>query len=100
MSLQTYDVGDEIRCTAVFTNATSGAALNPSQVFAEIRKPDRTVTTYEYGVDAELVRSSTGHFYVDVDVDIAGRWYYRFYSTGTGKAAHEGAFTVRESQFV
>jgi len=45
------------------------------------------------------VKAAVGSYYTDVVATDAGIWYYRFYSTGTGQAAGETSFRVRESSF-
>ena len=96
----TYDVGDEIRCTGTFTDA-DGDAQDPASVFFSFEAPsDASVTQYEYGVDTEVVKSSTGVYYVDLSIDESGMWYYRWHSTGTGQAAGENYFYVREQEVV
>lgn len=92
-----YDKGDVVRCSGAFTDS-DGVAQDPAAVFCEYRDPSGNVTDLEYGVDGELVKSAVGSYYVDVDADEVGFWYYRFYSTGTGQAADEDVFRVA-SQF-
>ena len=97
----TYDLGDVVRLTGTWTDPlNSDAALDPTAVNLSIRNPAGTVTTYVYGDDAELVKSSTGVYYLDLDLDTAGIWHYRFFSTGTGKAAEEEYLTVIAPQAV
>lgn len=94
-----YSVGDSVRITGTWTNA-AGTAVDPAGVFAAYRDPSGNTTTLTYGVDAELVKDSTGVYYVDVDADEAGWWHYRFYSTGEGKAASKPlAFVVAVATF-
>lgn len=92
----TYDKGDLVRAAAAFTT-TAGAATDPSAVFAKYTTPAGTVTTLTYGVDAALVKDSTGNYHVDIDASSVGTWTYRFYSTGTGQAAAEGEFFVKSA---
>jgi hypothetical protein len=92
-----YDLGDLVRCSAPFTN-TAGTAIDPTAVFFKAKDPEGTaVGPYTYGVDAALVKDSTGNYHVDLDASKPGTWYYRFYSTGTGQASAEGSFTVAPS---
>lgn len=92
-----YHVGDRVRCTGTIKDTTP-TEIDPSAVFAWVRTPAGTITTYEYGVDAELVRADLGDYYIDVDVTAHGTWYYGFYSTGTGKAASgDGVFSVKRT---
>lgn len=94
-----YDYGDKVRCTVTFTDA-DGVVHDPTAVFFSFFSPsDDEATTYEYSQDAQLVRVSTGVYYVDLDCDEAGPWRFRFYATGTGQAAGESYFTVKESAF-
>lgn len=94
MANNIYDVGDLVRCSGPFTNS-AGAAIDPEAVKVSIRKPDGTVTTYVYNTDAEVVKDSVGNYHIDVDANAAGRWYYRWWSTGNGQAADENWFLVR-----
>lgn len=96
--MNSYDVGDVVRCTGAFANSV-GTAMDPTAVLCKVRKPDGTVTTLTYGTDAALVKAAIGSYYTDVVATDAGIWYYRFYSTGTGQAAGEASFRVRKSSF-
>lgn len=93
-----YDIGDKVRLTATFTNL-AGTATDPSTVTFRMKLPGGTTTTYTYGSTAELVKSSTGVYYVDWTFSVAGSHYYRFAGTGTVAAADEGVLTPRRSQF-
>ena len=95
----TYDTGDVVRCTAVFTDA-AGSGVNPTTVTFTFRDPAGTVVSYVYGVDPEVVRPETGTFYIDVPVeDQDGVWHIRCVGTGDNAAAGESHFIVRPSRF-
>lgn len=96
--MNSYHVGDKVRCTGTFETA-AGTDTDPSAVLFKVETPSGTQTTYTYGTDAELVKSATGIYYVDVNCTEAGTWHYRFYSTGTGQAASEESFKVKDSFF-
>lgn len=99
IELNEYDLGDLVRCSGSFTT-TAGAAMDPAAVFFKVKDPEGTVSTpIQYGVDAALVKDSTGNYHVDVDANKSGTWRYRFYSTGNGQAADEGSFNVAASNF-
>lgn len=83
-----YHVGDVVRVTGAWTNA-AGVAIDPTGVLARYADPSGNVTTLTYGIDAALVKDSTGNYHVDIDADEAGVWFVRFYSTGTGQASSE-----------
>jgi hypothetical protein len=86
-----YDVGDAPRLTATFLNA-SGTPTDPTAVTFRVREPDGTVTAYVYGTDPELIKSSTGVYYVDWPCTQRQRHYVRFEGTGTVAAIVETEF--------
>jgi hypothetical protein len=93
-----YDKGDVVVCDVVFKDEDDVVA-DPTSVFFVFMTPSGVQTTYIYGVDGELVKDSTGNYHVDVSADVEGQYHYRFYSTGTGQAAAEGQFLVKDSVF-
>lgn len=95
----TYYVGNLVRVSVVFTNSV-GTAVDPTAVKCQVRTPAGVVTTYTYGTDPEVVKDSTGNYHLDVNASTEGLWRYRWYSTGTGQAAAEGAFDIPDSLFV
>lgn len=95
--MNTYDIGDVVRCAAVFK--VGGTDTDPDDVIFKILEPDGSVTTYEYGVDAEVVKSSTGSFRVDWPIVKSDIHWYRFAGTGAAQAAGEDFFNVRDSMF-
>jgi hypothetical protein len=98
MATTEYDYGDAVRCSGSFTDASS-VAVDPAAVFFQSKNPSGNITTLEYGVDAAVVKASVGHYYVDVNGNTPGFWFYRFYSTGSGQAADEDTFLIRSSEF-
>ena len=94
-----YDQKDLVRCTATWTNS-AGTKIDPTAVIFKFKFTlSGTITTYTYGVDAELVKEETGVYHVDIDANASGTWYYRFESTGTGQGADETHFIIHESEF-
>jgi hypothetical protein len=96
MTINLYDVGDLVRVSGAFKDA-AGTALDPTTVSFEFRDPAGAITRYVYPADSQLVRDAVGTYHVDVDANRAGTWRWRWEATGTGQAAEEGAFVVRES---
>ena len=91
-----YDIGDLVRLSAEFTDAV-GAYHDPTAVYCRYSDPSGNETTLQYGVDVALVRDSEGHYHVDVAIDEAGRWPYRWYATGTGQSAGTARLVVRNN---
>lgn len=94
-----YLVGQIPRFSAVFTDA-NGAAVDPTSVFFAYKLEGGAATTLQYGIDLALVKDSAGHYHVDLDLSTAGDYFYRWYSTGTGKAAAEKTFEILASEVV
>lgn len=93
-----YSLGQLVRITATFTDE-NGDAADPGAVFCQIKTPAGVTTSYEYGVDGEVVKDSTGVFHLDLDCDAVGWWSWRWYSTTSVQAADEDRLQVSESEF-
>lgn len=96
----THDLGDLVRVEATFTDSVLGTAVDPDVVKLSVKSPDDVVTTYVYLTDAEIVKDAVGEYHADIDVDQAGDWFYRWWSTGDGQAAEEKRFKVRAAEAV
>lgn len=97
MTINVYDVGDVPRISGAFTDANDDPA-DPSAVSLAYTDPSGNVTTLVYGVDAALVKASTGNYYAEITADETGDWHYRWVSTGTGAGAQIGQFAVKPRQ--
>ena len=93
MALTTFKEGSQVRLTNTFKNA-AGTEIDPTSVFFWWQTPAGVATTYTYGTNAELVRSSAGVYYVDLSLNEDGYWLWEFYSTGTGEAVDAGTIDV------
>lgn len=94
--MNTYDIGDLVRLTGTFTDAT-GALADPTVVLAEVRPYVDGV--YGTVVPITPVRESTGVYHADYSPATAGAYLYRIEGTGAVQQAAEGAFLVRVSNF-
>jgi len=92
-----YDKPSLVRISAEFTNGTVDLAV--SAVTCRYRNQSGTAVVLVYGVDAALIQSATGKYYVDILASQQGYYYYRFETTGSFIAATEGSFFVKPSQF-
>jgi hypothetical protein len=86
-------VGQQPKLTADF-KTTAGVLTDPSAVTFKIKLPSGTTTTYVYGVDSQLVRASTGSYYVLWTLTVAGTHRYSFTGTGALTAYNETVFVV------
>lgn len=98
VTTNTYDIGDRIRSSVEF-RTTAGALTNPTTIIFRYKDPSENITILTYGVDAAVIRDATGQYHVDVDIDEAGTWHYRWEGTGVLVGAVENWFKIRESEF-
>jgi len=96
--MNNYDKGDVVRCYGHFTNNLD-ADIDPTSVFFSVIDPTQAQTNYQYGVGIQIIKDSVGHYHADVDADLEGYYRYRWYSTGTGKAADDAWFVVDPTPF-
>lgn len=65
-----------------------------------LMSPRGEVTSYVYDVDAEIVKESTGDYWIDIQFTEPGRWYYKWQTTGlTTAQVEEGSVLVSASPF-
>lgn len=88
-----YTLGKVLRETGTFTNS-GGTVADPGTVSFSYTDPSGSVTSYTYLTDAQLVRQSTGVYYVDIPASLEGIYRWRWLSVGTGAASTEGQFAV------
>jgi hypothetical protein len=98
MAVSTHDIGDLVRITGSLTTA-DGTPVDPTALVCKVKGPDGALTTYTYGATTFPIRTGAGVYYVEVTPTLPGEYAYRFASTGTGQAADEGRFIVKESAF-
>lgn len=92
-------VNSPVALTANFQSA-AGSDVDPTTVTLRTMSPSRVEETYVYGTDSELVRDNTGDYTGTITPDEAGRWHYRWQTTGTNLVvADEGNFLVQSSEF-
>jgi len=92
----TYDIGDRIKLTGTFTNASANDDPDTVTVYWKDPSANTTSTT-------AVTNDSTGVYSYQLDIDEAGTWSYRFdgvKSDTTYQGAGENSFKVRESGFV
>lgn len=92
-------INTELRLTVTFRD-DDGTLVDPDTVVIRTMSPCGTEATYTYATDDEVQKSSTGIYTADITPDEAGRWHFRWQTTGTGKTtALEGDFIVQNSVF-
>lgn len=95
--MNAFTVGAQVRLQATFKVAD--VSTDPTAITFKIRAPSGNVTTYVHGVDAQLVKSATGIYYVDWTTSAEGVHAWRMAGTGVAVAAEESSFLVKDSPF-
>src|SRR5262245_61262285 len=77
-----------------------GVDVDPATITFTLRSPCGVESTYVYGTDANVVKTSAGDYYAEVTPDRGGRWHWAWSSTGTDKAIRfAGSIVVQEDAF-
>jgi hypothetical protein len=98
MAINVYDPGDSVRVTFTVRDNTD-VVTDPSALLFRYRDSAGTWTTLTYGVDAAVVRSGVGVFYVIIYIPnaaaSAGEWRYE----GEARNASAQSLTVTQGSF-
>lgn len=90
--------GSEIDLTASFTDQ-NGNPVDPDTVKLRLMSPECTEKVFTND-SPEMSNPGIGQYLCVVTPDKAGRWFYRWETTGTGTTlANEGDFLVQRSPF-
>lgn len=85
---------------AINLQDSDGNDTDPATVSLRLLSPFGVETIYVYLTDDELQKTDAGDYTCDVTPDQAGRWHYRWETTGTGtEIKEEGDFLVQYSPF-
>lgn len=92
--------GTSVRITVNFEDE-DGDPVDPTTVTFRTFDPCGGSTSYVYDTDDEVGRSAAGAYYADIVPEIAGRWTYRWQTTGTGTvfATEANDLIVQRSPF-
>lgn len=96
---ETLYPGDTVRLSMFVVNPTDGTTLvDPTALVVKVKNPAAVTTTYTYGVGTNIVRTTTGTYYIDISVTTSGAWYVQQASTTPTDVA-EYWFDVTETKF-
>jgi len=95
--MPTFDIGDGVRFKVTFRDLDLALA-DPTTITVVIEDPSGNQEALEFGVDGDVIKASTGIFYVDRTMDESGLWRHRWDGVGALIAAQEDSVTVRTRQ--
>ena len=92
--------GDVVRVKATFLDPKTSAPIDPTSVTLKVRAPTAGGTqSYTFGVSPDVVKDGVGRYSVKLSLPTAGRWEWRWETSGVDAAAEEGRLIVLDSQF-
>ncbi|MFA5937419.1 MAG: hypothetical protein WC822_06115 [Candidatus Paceibacterota bacterium] len=91
--INSYHQGDSRKLKALFYD-TNDALFNPTTVTFKYKKPGASTVTYVYGTDAQVVRDTTGTYYVILTFDTPGTWHYEWQCTGGVEAEPRDVYVI------
>jgi len=78
----TYNEGQRIKITCHFTDADTGASVDPTIVRFCTLDPENVSTCYRYGVDPQPTRTAAGQYRFDLLLSKHGTWQYAWFGNG------------------
>lgn len=91
-----YPLGQAVTVTETFT--VLGTPTDPTTATYKLQDPEGTITTYVFGVDAEVTNPSVGVYLLHTPAcTIPGTWLYEIIGTGAVIATGQGDFTILQS---
>ena len=90
-----FEYGVTVKLQAACTNI-GGGAIDPATATFRIKNPVGVLTTYVYGTDAEIVKSATGIYSMNINCQRGGDWCWEFITTGPD-GARQRRFAVESS---
>ena len=94
MSTETCYVGNSIISTGTFTNVSTGLVADPSAITVKVKNAASTVTSYVYGTDSNMAKTSTGIYTCTFTPSSDGTWTVEWIGTGNAVAVNMDTFKV------
>lgn len=98
-----------MKADVIYTNQTirikarvrdiDGVLTNPQSIEFELEKPGENVYS-TYNITSGIVHESTGIYYIDLDVDMVGKWKYSWFTYGNVTSSWKGFFQVEDARYI
>jgi len=98
VSGQKLDVGDTAKIT-INTKDSDAELADPTTLSVKVKPPSTSATTYEFGTDSELTKTSTGVYQLLYPIGVSGTHHVRAITTGNA-GAEPGYFYARPDNTV
>jgi hypothetical protein len=97
VSINPFIIGATVKVTASIVDPATNLPADPGGLLLKVRSPDKTLLTYSYGADPDIVKDSTGNYHADLLLDKAGVWHWRWEAGGAHTGVAEGTLTAKAS---
>lgn len=94
-----FNLGQRAIVTGEIRRVSDGALVDPVTLRVKVRNPRLEITTYVYGVDAEITRPSTGEYEISILLDKPGEWLIRFEGNDSNETSEQTTLGVDGSAF-
>ena len=78
--------GSTVVITGTFTDSMTGELADPIALQFKLRLPDATTETFTYGVDDEIVRTSTGKYRYSLPLLLEGTYRWKWIASAVDSA--------------
>lgn len=78
-----------------------GSLVQPQSIEFELKKPDEAeYTAYTIISNPRIINESTGVYYIDIDVDIPGRYEYSWFTYGSPHTSAKSYFEAQDARYL
>ncbi len=91
-----HKIGNVRRLSITFySDANKTTPADPTTVVFKLQIPGSDVVEYTYGVNAEIVKDSTGAYHFDLSLTLEGTYSYSWHGTGAVIFADDGVLVAQ-----
>jgi len=100
MKYDTILVNQTIRLKARIRNI-DGDLVEPQSIEFELKKPNEDeYTVYNIITSPNINNESTGVYYIDIDIDIPGRYDYSWFTYGDPQTSSKSFFVAEDARYL
>lgn len=97
----TYDLETLVEMFTLFTGLDGVTPIDPDTVLLYVRTPDGIITEYTSATTPAVTHTGTGAYNLQLVVDQAGPWIYKFQGTGDVEITNPDVyFQVNQSALI
>lgn len=94
-----FNLGQRAIVTGEIRRVSDRTLVDPTTMRVKVRNPRLEITTYVYGVDAEITKLGTGEYEVSILLDKPGEWLVRFEGNDSNETSEQTTLFADGSDF-